>query len=115
MSFTLGVVTDEIDADPAVALPAAREMGLTHLEFNKVGERGVHELSADDVAELRRMVAGEGMQVAAVDPPSFKAIELDEVPVAEVTRHAAVVEHLEQIRRSCELAGELGAGIVRLF
>ena len=81
LSFTLGVVTDEIDADPAVALPAAREMGLTHLEFNKVGERGVHELSADDVAELRRMVAGEGMQVAAVDPPSFKAIELDEVPV----------------------------------
>ena len=115
MSFTLGVVTDEIDADPAVALPAAREMGLTHLEFNKVGERDVHELSAADVAELRRMVAGEGMHVVAVDPPSFKAIELDEVPAAQVTRHAAVAEHLEQIRRSCEVAGELGAGIVRLF
>ena len=90
-------------------------MGLTHLEFNKVGEKGVHELSADDVAELRRMVAGEGLQVVAVDPPSFKAIELDEVPVAEVTGHPAVAEHLEQIRRSCEVAGELGAGIVRLF
>ena len=115
MSFTLGVVTDEIDADPAVALPAAREMGLTHLEFNKVGEKGAHELSGADVAELRRMVSGEGLQVVAVDPPSFKAIELDEVPVAEVTRHAAVAEHLEQIRRSCEVAGELGAGIVRLF
>ena len=90
-------------------------MGLTHLEFNKVGEKGVHELSGADVADLRRMVAGEGLEVVAVDPPSFKAIELDEVPVAEVTRRAAVVEHLEQIRRSCEVAGELGAGIVRLF
>ncbi len=115
MSFTLGVVTDEIDADPAVALPAAREMGLTHLEFNKVGEKGVHELSAADVAELGRMVAGEGLEVVAVDPPAFKAIELDGVPLAEVTGHPAVVEHLEQIRRSCEVAGELGAGIVRLF
>ncbi len=109
MSFTLGVVTDEIDADPAVALPAAREMGLTHLEFNKVGAKGAHELSGADVAELRRMVAGEGLQVAAVDPPSFKAIELDEVPVEEVTRHAAVVEHLEQIRRACGVAGALSA------
>ncbi|MCY4377239.1 MAG: TIM barrel protein, partial [Spirochaetaceae bacterium] len=115
MSFKLGVVTDEIDADPAVALPAAREMGLTHLEFNKVGEKGVHELSGADIAELRRMVAGEGLEVVAVDPPSFKAIELDEVPIEEVTRHAAVAEHLEQVRRSCEVAGELGAGIVRLF
>ena len=115
MSFELGVVTDEIDADPAVAFPAAREMGLTHLELNKVGEKGAHELSGTDVSELRRMVAGEGLQVVAVDPPSFKAIELDEVPTAEVARHAAVAEHLEQIRRSCEVAGELGAGIVRLF
>ena len=115
MSFSLGVVTDEIAADPAVAFPAAREMGFTHLEFNKVGEFGVHELSDAGVAELRRMVAGEGLQVVAVDPPSFKAIELDEVPVAEVTRNPAVVEHLEQIRRSCQVACELGAGIVRLF
>ena len=75
----------------------------------------MHELSDAGVAELRRMVAGEGLQVVAVDPPSFKAIELDEVPVAEVTRNPAVVEHLEQIRRSCQVACELGAGIVRLF
>ena len=115
MSFSLGVVTDEIAADPAVAFPAAREMGFTHLELNKVGEFGVHELSDAGVAELRRMVAGEGLQVVAVDPPSFKAIELDEVPVAEVTRNPAVVEHLEQIRRSCQVACELGAGIVRVF
>ena len=115
MSFSLGVVTDEIAADPAVAFPAAREMGFTHLEFNKVGEFGVHELSDAGVAELRRMVAGEGLQVVAVDPPSFKAIELDEVPVGEVTRNPAVVEHLEQIRRSCRVACELGAGIVRVF
>ena len=61
------------------------------------------------------MIAGEGLQVAAVDPPAFKAIELDAVPAAEVTGHPAVAEHLEQVRRSCHAAGELGAGIVRVF
>ena len=115
MRFSLGVVTDEIADDPAVALPAAREMGFTHVEFNRVGGRGVHELTDAEVAELRRMVAGEGLQTAAVDPPAFKAVELDAVPAAEVTRHPAVVEHLEQVRRSCHVAGELGAGIVRVF
>ena len=101
--------------DPTVALPAAREMGFTHVELNMVGELGVHELGPADVAELRRMIEAAGLQVVALDPPAFKAIELDEVPAAEVTRHAAVVEHLEQIRRSCQVARELGAGIVRVF
>ena len=114
-TFPLGVVTDEIAEDPAVALPAAREMGFTHVELNRVGGRGVHELSDAEIADLGRMIAGEGLQVAAVDPPAFKAIELDEVPAADVTRHPAVVEHLEQVRRSCRAAGELGAGIVRVF
>ena len=90
-------------------------MGFTHVELNKVGHLGVHELSAGGVAELRRMIAAEGLQVVAVDPPSFKAIELDQVALAEVTRHPEVMEHLDQIRRSCQVARELGAGIVRLF
>ena len=72
MSFTLSVVTDEIAQDPAAAIAAAREMGFSHLEFNQVGGLGVHELSGDAVAELGRMAAGAGMQVIAVDPPSFK-------------------------------------------
>ena len=115
VTFLLGVVTDEIAEDPAVALPAAREMGFSHVELNRVGGRGVHELSDAEIADLGRMIAGEGLQVVAVDPPAFKAIELDEVPAADVTRHPAVVEHLEQVRRSCHAAGELGAGIVRVF
>ena len=113
--WRLGVVTDEIAADPAVALPAAREMGFTHVELNQVGDLGVHELNDVGVAELRRMIEAEGLEVVAVDPPAFKAIELDQVPVTEVTRQAAVVEHLEQVRRSCQVARELGAGIVRLY
>ncbi len=115
VKFSLGVVTDEIAEDPAVALPAAREMGFSHVELNRVGGRGVHELSDAEVAALGRMIAGEGLRVVAVDPPSFKGIELDDVPAAEVTRHPAVVEHLEQVRRSCQAARELGAGIVRVF
>ncbi len=115
MSYPLAVVTDEIAQDPAVAIAAAREMGFSHLEFNQVGGLGVHELSDDAVAELGRMAAGEGLQVIAVDPPSFKAVVLDQVPLAEVTQHAEVARHLEQIRRSCQVARALGAGIVRLF
>ena len=115
MSYPLAVVTDEIAQDPAVAIAAAREMGFSHLEFNQVGGLGVHELSDDAVAELGRMAAGEGLQVIAVDPPSFKAVVLDEVPLVEVTQHAEVARHLEQIRRSCQVARALGAGIVRLF
>jgi len=115
VTFLLGVVTDEIAEDPAVALPAAREMGFSHVELNRVGGRGVHELSDAEIADLGRMIAGEGLQVVAVDPPAFKAIELDEVPAADVTRHPPVVEHLEQVRRSCHAAGALGAGIVRVF
>lgn len=115
MSFALSVVTDEIAQDPAVALPAARDMGFSHVEFNQVGGLGVHELSDDDVAEVGRMAAGEGLQVVAVDPPSFKSVVLDEVPLDQIMRHPEVARHLEQIRRSCQVARALGAGIVRLF
>ena len=115
MSFTLSVVTDEIAQDPVAAIAAAREMGFSHLEFNQVGGRGVHELSDDAVAELGTIAAGEGMGVIAVDPPSFKTVVLDDVPTAEVVRHAEVAEHLEQIRRGCRAARALGAGIVRVF
>ena len=114
-SWRLGVVSDEIAADPTVALPAARAMGFTHVELNQVGGRGIHELDDAGVAELRRMIEAEGLQVVAVDPPAFKALELDDVPVAAVTGHPAVVEHLGQIRRGCQVARELGAGIVRVF
>ena len=113
--WRLGVVSDEIAADPAVALPAARAMGFTHVELNQIGGLGIHELSDAGVAELRRMIEAEGLQVVAVDPPAFKAIELDDVPVTEVTGHPAVAEHLGQIRRCCQVARELGAGIVRVF
>ena len=115
MSFTLSVVTDEIAQDPAASIAAAREMGFSHLEFNRVGGLGIHELSDDGVAELGRMAAGEGLQVIAVDPPSFKTVVIDDVPAAEVVRHAEVAEHLEQIRRACRAACALGAGLVRLF
>lgn len=115
MSFTLSVVTDEIAQDPAVAIAAARAMGFTHLEFNQVGGSGMHELSDHAVAALERLAAGEGMRVIAVDPPSFKTVVLDEVPLDEVVRHPEVVEHLEQIRRSCRAARALGAGLVRVF
>ena len=115
VKFSLGVVTDEIADDPAVALPAAREMGFTHVEFNQVGGRAIHELAGAEIAELGRMVAGEGLQVVAVDPPALKVVELEAVPAAEVTGHPAVTEHLEQVRRSCHAANELGAGIVRVF
>lgn len=115
MTIPIGVVTDEISIDPAISLPLARKMGFAHIELNKIGKKHVNELNRKDLTELRHIIESYGLNVVAVDPPAFKSIEIDKIPEKEITRCPTVVEHLEQIRRSCEVARELGASIVRIF
>lgn len=106
LPFKTAVITDEISQDVAVAVDLAREFGLDGLEIRGAWGKGPHELTPDDLRRIRALADEAGMAVLGVAPPFFKC-ELDDA--------AAIVEHLDILRRSCAAAHALGAGQVRGF
>ena len=113
--FKLGVISDEIAKDPLISIPLAHDMGFTHIEFNQIRERNIHELSNYEILELKKLVQEHGLKIIAVDPPSFKVIELESIDKSQLPNHPKIIQHLNQIRRSSEIANILEAKIVRIY
>lgn len=113
--FSLGVVTDEIHPDPEIALPLAAEMGFQYVEFNRVGERCIHELSDAEARDLAALVERHGLKTCALSPPAFKAILLEDVPLGAVANHPEFQEQLAWVARACELAPLFGTDLIRIF
>jgi sugar phosphate isomerase/epimerase len=115
LPFQLAVITDEIAADLETALPVARELGLSLVELNSVGEKNVADLSPAERERAREQIERAGMRVVAVGPPCFKACVLDDVPVARVGENAVFREHMAALERAALAAQAFGAGLVRVF
>jgi len=111
--FRLGVIADEIDADPERALTVARELGLREVELNSLWGRNVVELSDEEIERAERLVKDGGFRVPVISTPAFKAVLLDGVAsLEESTEYRA---HCEWARRGCALARRFGAPFVRIF
>jgi sugar phosphate isomerase/epimerase len=104
--FTLGVVTDEIDADLQRACRIAAELGMGVVELNTVWDKPADQLQPAEVAQAAGIIGGLGLRIDAVGTLALKALELSTVPV--FAHSAAFAAHLAAIRRAARVARALG-------
>lgn len=104
--YRRSVITDEISQDLDVVLEVARAFHLEGLEIRSLWDTRVDQLDAGQVRRLREAAHANGLVIAAVAPPFYKC----DVDSAEERR-----EHLEILRRSIDVAHQLGTNLIRTF
>ncbi len=102
----LAVITDEVSQDLQKVLALVREFEVDGIEVRSVWNKGPHELTASDIAQIKKLTADFGMVVCSIASPFLKCDYGDE---------AQYQEHLDILRRCLDLANELGAPLVRIF
>ena len=113
--FKLGVVMEEIDPDPERALPFARQLGMTHVEFGSLWGCPVHEASEDDLERMRQLLAAHSLRVAMVGPSTFKTVYLGHLSVGEIEHDPHFQAEMAVMRRVMEAARYFGAPLARTF
>lgn len=113
--FQLGVVAGEIDEDPAVALPIARSLGITHVEFGSLWDRRITDISDAELEPVRALLADSGLQVVMVGPDTFKMVKLGHLALHEIAADPHFVAEMAALRRSIEIARLFDAPLVRTF
>jgi sugar phosphate isomerase/epimerase len=106
VNLRLAVITDEVSQDLAKVMPLAKEFGLSGIEIRSVWNKAPHELDKSDIALIKKLLADYEMEVCSIASPFFKCDYGDE---------AQFREHMEILRKCIDLAGELGAPIIRIF
>ncbi len=115
----LGIITDEVHADFAVACENAARWGLPLVEVRNVDGKNVVLLDDREARRAAEVVHDLGMRVSGIASPVFKS-PLDEVATAaaadfSVAGAVTVADQLGLLERSCELAKIFGTRLVRVF
>jgi sugar phosphate isomerase/epimerase len=113
--FKLGVVAGEIDEDPAVSLPFARVLGMTHVEFGSLWGRRITDITDVELEPVRVQIADLGLQVVMVGPDTFKRVSLGHLALHEIADDPHFLSEMAVFRRSIEIAHFFGASLVRTF
>jgi sugar phosphate isomerase/epimerase len=100
----LGIITDEISQDLAHALDVAREIGCRGVELRSMWEGGVAELSPRRVKEVAALLEQRSLECYNIAGPVFKCT---------LGSQREVREHVDILKRCCEVAHGLGAPTVR--
>jgi L-ribulose-5-phosphate 3-epimerase len=100
------IISDEISQDLPEVIRFVREFRLPGIELRSMFGRAFKDLTPADVAEIKRVAAGEGWKIFGCSSPVFKC-EIDDA--------AAVKTGIEQFKRSIEVAHELGSDLIRVF
>ena len=71
--FKKGVITDEISQDLEAAAKLAAEYGLTGLELRTVWNKGVHQLTDEELDKVLEIAGSYKMEVPAISSPFSNA------------------------------------------
>jgi sugar phosphate isomerase/epimerase len=104
MTVVLSGFADEISPDPRIQLATLAAESISHLELRSAWSVNVADFTAEHVAAFRTVLDDAGVRVSAIGSPIGK------IPVA-----APLAPELDRMRRVADVAGELGANIVRVF
>lgn len=104
--FRLAVITDEISQDLNTVLGFAQKYHLDGIELRSLWEKGPFAYAQADINRIKGAVEETGLSVCGIAAPFFKCSIEDE---------KAIAENLEGLRRCCEYAHTLGAGMIRGF
>jgi sugar phosphate isomerase/epimerase len=102
--WTLSGFIDEISPDFTEQCTVAADLGLRYAEVRSAWNVNVLDLDADQLAEVKKTLAGHGLAVSSIGSPIGK-IYIDE----------EFGPHLERMKHAAEVAQELSAPYIRIF
>jgi sugar phosphate isomerase/epimerase len=105
---TLSVITDEISNDLDHALDVCNELDISAVELRDVGATNIVAIDDDGIGAIRQSLERHGCSVVSIASPFLKCDPWGEDEIAHQRQ-------LGILRRSIEIAHELGAPIVRTF
>jgi len=104
--FKLGAFTDEISLDLERACQVCNEFGVQGAELRKVWDGLPQTFTDSEVRRIKTIIADHGMVVCSIGSP-FGKCELDD--------ESEIAQHIEWLRRFCDVALELNCRLVRGF
>lgn len=116
----LGIITDEVHPDFAVACRHAAQWGLPLVEVRNVDGKNVVLLDDAEADRAAATVAELGLRVSGVASPVFKSPLDERAPGAGAVEFSvpgaeSLDAQLELLERACRLAERFGTRLVRVF
>jgi len=102
--MTFSGFADEISPDLDVQLDTLAAENIKYLEFRGVWNKGVLDLTNEELDRFKEGLDNKGISVSAIGSPIGKVGVGDDFE-----------EHLERFRRAMEVAQKVGARYIRLF
>ncbi len=104
MGFMLSAFADEADSRLQQQITAMKDNGISYLEIRGVNGENIADISPKTAREIRKQLDDAGIRVWSLGSPYGK-IGIEE----------AFFPHLEQFKKSLEIADILGTNHIRLF
>src|SRR5512141_1616204 len=99
-------ITDEVSQDLPDVVRMVKEFKLPGIELRSMFGRAFKDLTAADIAQVKRTAKDEGWKVFGCSSPVFKC-EIDDA--------AAIRANVDQFKHSVAVAHELGCDLIRVF
>lgn len=103
-TWTLSGFGDEVDTDPRLQCAVLQALGASHIEVRSAWGVNVADFDSDLTQRLGKIITGEGMKVSAMASP-----------IGKVSAHAPAADEAERLKRTVDIAAQLGAPYVRIF
>jgi len=104
--FRIGVISDEISQDFQTVVNVSTEFNLDSIEIRSVWDKPPHELTRQDINEIKRILDGTDFQIIGIASPFFKC-DIDNMKERE--------EHLDILKRCIKLAKAFDINLIRTF
>lgn len=104
--FKIAIITDEVSQDLATVISFASRFALEGLELRSLWEKGPFQFTSEEIGRIRKGAMGAGLRIPCVASPFFKC-DYDDIPTGKA--------HMEGLKRCCDTAHLLGAGLIRGF
>ncbi len=105
--FKTGVITDGISRDFEYALDVMVQSGLQYVELQYLWEKQVGDLTPDDVARVKSLIAARNLKVSCISHHNLSGIPL--------TAEGDYQQQLKTLKRCMGIAKDLGTNLVRIF
>jgi L-ribulose-5-phosphate 3-epimerase len=104
--FKKGIITDEISQELDTAIELSLKYNMDGIELRSVWEKGVHELSKEEINKIKQMVDAASLEVCALSSPFFKC---------DIDSEDDYIEHIKILKKSIEAAHILNINMIRGF
>jgi sugar phosphate isomerase/epimerase len=116
------IITDQISMDLETALKLAKENGFDCVELHGVWDKTIEDCNDEEVTEIKRLLTKYEMSVSNLATTIFFMCKLKPnyilksfSPTFKTCQGDSVEEHLDTLKRACEIAKRLDCPNIRIF